>query len=403
MRVLVLDTIHGGSEIGKAFLQAGNNVDAVDVYRGTTPDAESRAAGTTYDLVVAPVHLDPAHPLLAGRTEPVITHHEAVRRLLEGKVPHPMIEITGTQGKTTTAHALAHILAGPGILHTSTGTYAMPGRRLLYKKSITPASVLDAAEETIALSGWLVAEESLGVTGAGDLAIITSPIDYRCAAGKRSALAAKVASAQKSPHLLCAPGVPSGGHPDTIHLDDVVSVAGDRCTIDAAGRSGAFTNPLLALPGYRVPLALAGAAALLLGQDPAPLSRFHGVPGRMEVRKERGIVVIDNANSGTNAETTIEAARYARACSGSPEITLVIGTVKGDGAVCEGFPEEQILSAIRAARPRALIWVGNPPKQGSNPDLPVIDAVCQTLKEAERCARERTQTGAIVLAVKTWR
>jgi hypothetical protein len=241
------------------------------------------------------------------------------------------------------------------------------------------------------------------VTGAGDLAIITSPHDYRCAANRKSALAVKVASAQESRQLLCAPGVPSGGHPDAINLDDVVSVAGDRCTIAAAGRSGTFTSPLLGLPGYRVPLALAGTAAVLLGCDPAPLSAFPGVPGRMAVRKERGIPVIDNANSGTNAETTIEAARYARACAGSPAITLVIGTVRGDGAVCEGFAPGQILAAIRTIRPRTLIWVGDPPEREEIPDLPAIDAVCETLEEAERCALEKTQTGAVVLAVKTWR
>ena len=218
MRILLLDTIHGGSEIGAAFARAGNSVDAVDVYRGTTPDSADRAVNTTYDLVVAPVHLDPTHPLLARRTarEPVISHHEAVRRLLDGKILHPMIEITGAQGKTTTAHALAHLLPGPGILHTSTGTYAMPGLRLLFKKSITPASVLDAAEKAVSCGGWLVAEESLGVTGAGDLAIITSPLDYRCAAGKKSALAEKVASAQKSRQLLVAPGIPAGAHADAV-------------------------------------------------------------------------------------------------------------------------------------------------------------------------------------------
>ena len=403
MRVLVLDTIHGGGELAEAFALAGHTVDAVDVYRGTTPHAADQAKKTTYDLVATPVHLDPAHPLLAGRTEQVITHHEAVRRLLAGKTPHPLIEITGAQGKTTTAHALSHVLAGPGVLHTSTGTYAMPGGRLLFKKSITPATVLDAAKEACALPGWLVAEESLGVTDAGDLAIITSSSDYRCAAGKKSALAAKVASAQKSPHLLCAPGVPLQAHPEAVMLDDVASISGDRCSISVAGRSGSFVSPLLALPGYRVPLALAGTAALLLGQNPVLLSSFPGVPGRMEVRREQGIVVIDNANSGTNAETTIEAARYARACSGSLEITLAIGTVKGDGAVCEGFPGDQIFSAIRIIRPRTLIWVGDLPEEAGYPDMPAIDAVCPTLKEAERCALERTRAGAIVLAVKTWR
>jgi hypothetical protein len=403
MRILVLDTIHGGSAIGAAFARAGNSVDAVDVYRGTTPNEADRAAHTTYDLVVAPVHLDPAHPLLTGRTEPVISHHEAVRRLLEGKVPLPMVEITGMQGKTTVAHALAHILPCPGVLHTSTGTYAMPGRHLIFKKSITPASVLDAAEKAISCNGWLIAEESLGVTGAGDLAIITSASDYRCAAGKKSALAEKVASARKSRQLLCAPGVPAGEHPDAVQVDDVATVTDRTCTISAAGRSGKFTNPLLALPGYRVPLVLAGTAAVLLGYDPAPLSTFSGVTGRMSVKRERGILVIDNANSGTNAETTIDAARYARTCAGSPAITLVIGTVKGDGAVCEGFRDDQILSAVSTIRPRTLIWVGDAPQGNNGLPVPAIDAICPTLEEAERCALDRTTIGAIVLAVKTWR
>ena len=121
-----------------------------------------------------------------------------------------MIEITGAQGKTTTAHALAHLLTGPGVLHTSTGTYEMPEKRLIFKKSITPASVLDAAQKAVSMRGWLIAEESLGVTGAGDLAIITSPDDYLCAAGKKSALKEKAASAQKSRRLLMAVSLETG-------------------------------------------------------------------------------------------------------------------------------------------------------------------------------------------------
>ncbi|MGD0534218.1 MAG: coenzyme F430 synthase [Methanoregula sp.] len=408
MRILVIDTIHGGCEIGTAFARAGHAVDMVDVYRGTTPDAAERAAQETYDLIVAPVHLDPAHPLLAGRTVSalVISHHEAVRQLLEGHLPNPMIEITGAQGKTTTAHALAHLLPGPGVLHTSAGTYAMPGRRWLFKKSITPASVLAAAENATSLHGWLVAEESLGVTGAGDLTIITSPSDYRCAAKKKSALAEKIASAGKSRHLLLAPGIPAVAHADAVQLDNVASVSGTTCTITSGVQTTAFTNPLLALQGYRVPLALAATAAVMLGYDPAPLSTFSGVAGRMSVRKHKNVLVIDNANSGTTVETTVEAARYARACAGSPGITLVIGTVKGDGAVCEGFPYEQIVSAIETIRPRSVIWVGDPPehKEKSGSSVPWrIDAVYPTLEEAERCALEKTTTGAIVLAVKTWR
>ena len=79
MRILVLDTIHGGNRIGAAFAEAGNTVDIVDVYRGSTPEVAQRAKNTTYDLVVSPVHLDPEHPLVCRRREPVISHHDAVR------------------------------------------------------------------------------------------------------------------------------------------------------------------------------------------------------------------------------------------------------------------------------------------------------------------------------------
>jgi len=44
---------------------------------------------------------------------------------------------------------------------------------------------------------------------------------------------------------------------------------------------------------------------------------------------------VDNANSGTNVETTVEAARYARALAGNGALTLVIG--EEARAICEGF------------------------------------------------------------------
>ncbi|MDD1701581.1 MAG: coenzyme F430 synthase [Methanoregula sp.] len=409
MRVLVLDTIHGGSEIGAAFVQAGHAVDMVDVYRGSTPEAATRAASGSYDLVVAPVHLDPDHPLLFGQAGkvPVISHHEAVRRLLAGHMPHPTIEITGAQGKTTTAHALAALLPGTGVLHTSTGTYLVPGHRLFFKKSITPASVLAAAGKAREAGGWLVAEESLGVTGAGDLAIITSPNDYRCAAGKKSALGEKLASARNCRQILVCPGI-IGKVPDhAVRLDDIAKFSGTTCRISVAGRAGSFTSPLLNLPGYRIPLALAGTAALMLGYDPAPLSGFAGVEGRMSVKMIGDVIEVDNANSGTTAKTTVEAARYARACTGVPGITLVIGTVTGDGAVCEGFPAGEITEAIREIRPDRVLWVGEPPAQDKKNPLSRfpfhIDAVCADLAEAKRTALDMTPSGAIVLAVKTWR
>ena len=404
MRILVLDTIHGGREIGEAFAVAGHAVDMVDVYRGSTPDTTKEAKKKEYDLIVSPVHLDPDHPLIKkGNT--VISHHEAVRLLLGDRVPVLMVEITGSRGKTTTAYALAGLLPGKGVLHTSSGTYSYPGKTLIWKKSITPASVLAAADYAREMNGWLIAEESLGVTGAGNLAIITSDEDYSFASGKKYALAEKLASTRRVKQLLVAKGVVTR-HPDVIHVDDVVNGEGMNCSAERDGMKFQLTNPLFILPPYRSALQLAAAAAMILHIDPTPLSTFAALPGRMSVHHVRDLIIIDNANSGTNVATTLCAARYARHCARMNELTLVIGKMEGDGAVCEGFSAEQIKYAISHVHPDSVIWVGEFPEPGSEMyrELgPGIDAICSTLEEGKDIAVRKAKKGSIVLAVKTWR
>lgn len=405
MQVLVLDTIHGGKEIGAAYRKAGHSVDVVDVYHGSTPDEFREAQHRHYDLVAAPVHLDPDHPLLASRPEPVITHHEAVRRLLGEHRPRPMIEITGARGKTTTAHALAHVLPGRGVLHTSAGTFRCPGRDLLLKKSITPASVIAAARYAQEMAGWLIAEISLGVTGAGDLAIITSPKDYPFAHGKKHAIDAKVASTTHAKRVLVADGV-SCDRDTVVRVSDIARCEGMKCTVGWEGMHYVLKNPLFLLPPYRTPLMLAAAAAMILHVSPAPLDHFTALPGRMSLHRLNELTIIDNSNSGTNEETTLCAARYARRFTGSGNLTLVIGQVEGDGAVCEGFSFDQIASAIDKARPTRVVWVGRFP----DPDTYLheslkgkVDAVCTTLEEGRDTAVRITQKGTVVLSVKTWR
>ncbi|MDP2796359.1 MAG: coenzyme F430 synthase [Methanoregula sp.] len=405
MHILVLDTIHGGKEIGDTYTNAGNVVDVVDVYTGTTPETAENSKNRTYDLIVAPVHMDPDHPLLSNRCTPVISHHEAVRRLLGEKLPVPMIEITGARGKTTTAYALAHILSGDGVLHTSSGTFIYPTKNLLWKRSITPASVLAAVKYANQHSGWLVAEISLGVTGAGDLAIITSAEDYTFAAGKKSAIKEKIASVTHAKRILVADGI-FCDQKNVVHIEDVARCDGMNCTVELDGNCFVLTNPLFSLPPYRLPLMLAAAAAMILNENPTPLNHFTALPGRMSVSHEKDLLIVDNANSGTNVTTTICAARYARHLAGTSELTLVIGQVEGDGAVCEGFSFGQIISAIEKVRPAKVIWVGRIPDPGSEDYRSVqdiIDAHCTTLDEGRKAAVQKTDKGSIVLAVKTWR
>ena len=404
MQILVLDTIHGGKEIGSAYREAGHGVEEVDVYNGTTPDAVQRAALRQYDLVVAPVHLDPDSPLLAHRREPVISHHEAVRQILGNRLPHPLIEITGAQGKTTTAHALAHILLGKGVLHTSTGTYRYPARSLLFKKSITPASVISAARYAARMPGWLVAEISLGVTGAGDLAIITSPDNYTFAAGKKCAIKEKVASGRHARCVLVAEKITTELE-NAIHVEELACCRGSECTVRMEGMEFVLNNPLFSLPPYRGPLMLAAAAAMILHLNPTPLNHFAALPGRMSLSQEKDLIVVDNANSGTNLATTLCAARYARHCAGTTDLTLVIGQAASDGAVCEGFPADQIRAAIDRIQPLHVIRVGRPPEDatgtGRSQDRP--NAVCATLEEGKAAALRIARKGSVVLAVKTWR
>jgi hypothetical protein len=406
MKLLVLDTIHGGQELARYLDEMGHSTDTLDVYRGCTGRAVEQVCGGDYDLVISPVHLDPCHPVLQNMRVPVISHHAAVRWILGEDIPDTFVEITGTRGKTTTAHALCSILPGQGILHTSNGTFEYPSRTLLWRKSITPASLIPAARHAMKTGGWLVAEVSLGFTGAGRIGILTSTDDYLFAGGRKHALAEKIRSGQGIPSLLLPPGadtVPYG-----TRADGQASVKGNSCTWHCRKQQGTFTNPLLFLDGYRTPLMLAASAACLLGADPSGLGSFEAVPGRMSVTEHRGIRVIDNANSGVNAMTTVQAAAYARSLSGNSHLTLVIG--QEFGAVCEGFPESEVVRAIEEVRPSALVFVGEAfrtsagrlsPLTPGCADIPAEWA--ETLEQGREKALDIHRGGSIVLAVKTWR
>ncbi len=386
MQILVLDTIHGGAELARALRGSGHQVDEVDVYHGKAGIPVEEALERSYDLVTAPVHLDPAHPLLQ-RHGPAVSHHEMVGWVIRGRrTPHPFIEITGARGKTTTAHALASLLPGPGILHTSTGTYRYPERERLWKRSITPASLIPAAHEARRIGGWLIAEESLGVTGAGDVAVLTSPEDYPVAAGRKHAITEKCRQLARARIVVLPPGIDLPGR--AVAAGDIVSFDGPVCRYAWGGITGTFENPLCILKGYRTPLALAAATACVLGIDPAPLAGFAALPGRMASRREGNLLIVDNANSGTNVETTVEAARYARALAGNGTLTLVIG--EEARAICEGFSPEDIARAVSAVGPKATVYVG----EGHE---------AATLDEGLTQARSITPAGSIVLAVKTWR
>ncbi|MDD1684334.1 MAG: coenzyme F430 synthase, partial [Methanoregula sp.] len=246
---------------------------------------------------------------------------------------------------------------------------------------------------------------SLGVTGAGDLAIITSPDNYMFAAGKKCAIKEKVASAKHAKCVLVAEHIFTDLE-NVIHAEEVACCKGIQCTVRMEGMEFVLQNPLFSLPPYRSALMLAAAAAMILHVNPTPLNHFAALPGRMSLSHEKEIIVVDNANSGTNVETTMCAARYARHCAGTTDLTLVIGQAEGDGAVCEGFSFGQIRSAIDRIQPLHVVWVGRYPHPGTEDHKELkgrIDAVSPTLEEGRAAALRIARKGSVVLAVKTWR
>lgn len=402
MHILVLDTIHGGKGIADSLSRLGHSVDMVDVYReevGITPRA---AEQSEYDLMVAPVHLNPAYPLLQRVSAPVVTHHQAVRWIIGTQVPRPFVEITGARGKTTTAHALAHLMTGPGVLHSSRGTVTYPSCGLHAQGGITPASLLGAVGIANSLAGWMVAEISLGYIGSGQLGILTSMDSYRFAGGRKDAREEKIRSGLSLPCLITPPGSPREGN--RIPADDIACVTSDTCRYKWEEIRGEFSNPLFQRDGYRDSLAMAAAAACILGIDPSPLATFPPLKGRMDLSRAGETMVVDDSNSGTCALTARQAIRLARQQSGQrSSLTLVIG--KEEGAICDGFPAEDVITVIRLDSPDRVVLVG----KDYYPQIPSLlkhtirFSCCNTLAEGRDIALREAGGGMVVLAVKTWR
>jgi len=399
MNILVVDTIHGGKEISRHLLFQGHVVDAVDVYRGEKGIPVEEALTRTYDIVAAPVHLDPDHPLMYLTTE-YRTHHQMIPFCLGITRPRLTVEITGARGKTTTAHALASVLPGNGVLLSSIGITEFPSHQNKGKKSITPASTIHAANMAIESGGWLIAEQSLGVSGMGNLGILTSSEDYLCAGGKKHASEIKKEMLLSCEKILASPGI-CWNNDQVIHAEDIVCCEGTICHWSYNGEEGSFSNNLLVLPAYRNAIQSAAAAACILGYHPEYLSEFTALPGRLHVNRIDSSVIIDDANSGTSQKTATEAVRYGRTILPESPLILVIGAEAEN--ICEGFSITDIKKVIETTDPDSVILVGDTYTDDAESYLTHPYVHVSTLKEGEEYAKTISDTGVIVLAVKTWR
>jgi coenzyme F430 synthetase len=200
-KLAVLDLTHGGIPIAKSLAAAGNEVHGVDVYGTVEPGtllelgekhgihcSKTPFPASGFDLLVAPVHLDFAYPMLVeARAQgiTVLSHHEIVGEILKSDSRlsgTKTIEVTGVKAKTSTASLLADMLSRQFevVLHTSRGLeYWKAGFSSLVHKglSITPGSILIAVEKVFEagfMPDFFIFEISIGGTGTADFGILTT-------------------------------------------------------------------------------------------------------------------------------------------------------------------------------------------------------------------------------------
>jgi len=439
-RILVLDPIHGAEVIADALKELGKDVDIFNPYR-----EPSFRGDLNYDLVIAPVHLNPNFEVMKqvlNARIPHITHHEAVKELVSLNDLFSdlnAIEITGTVKKTTTCELIYQLLRGRKniIMHTSSGTRyeSADGEEVrLPRLSGTPANVLKVmlmARDKGLKPEIAIFEISLGLTGSGDVGVITSlEHDYRIAGATKMASAAKMASIKNCDGIVVHPGLPLssvvhdnsnsyGDRGENLRIEGIRAVFNDLRTIDGGIINGSLDfEPFkwrIAGDYYRNCLEAALCAVLSLGIAPEELNTvgITAVAGRMKVEALKGRILIDNSNSGTKLRFISELVDVASHLSeqeraqgqGQKKMILIIG--EDSPYVCEGINVDELKEVVEMANGRsifkAIIIVGDRFRAEAGFASASV-SFASDLNTALNNAIDATEEGDVIISsVKTWR
>ncbi|MCG7852204.1 MAG: coenzyme F430 synthase [Methanosarcinaceae archaeon] len=388
--IVVLDLTHGGIIIAQKLAELGCNVSAIDIYDtvshavlsdlrqnyGISASKESLNV-EDFDIIVAPVHLDPNYKMLHQAREsgkPVKTHHQVVGRILaqDKRISgSKIIEVTGTKAKTSTSSILADILSrsmdvvlhtSRGLEHWKNGTVVQIGSGL----SIAPGSILQAVDMTVSadiVPDVYIFEVSIGGTGYADVGIFTTFVqDYRIASGTGWAGDAKlqlIDNAKEGSTIII------NSHASTAirHAQDMqqkmvifsnsyddnsdVTVQLKQNVINIRSKQGTSSATLVSgydAGSYVTAMAAATAAALEFGIDTGTiatvLSEFRGLLGRMCEQGYNGRTLIDNSNSGMDIRSVEQCLSYALEKRSVGKIVMILGEEAAQ--VCEGLPPEDV-------------------------------------------------------------
>ncbi len=376
--VAVIDLTHGGIPLAQHIARQARSVTGIDIYGTVGGDILSGLEkggiktadkiNTDIDLIVAPVHLNPA--LMPERGDcTVITHHRAVGELIsgtpDGNMGGRIVEITGTLAKTSTATLLADMASrSMSVLsHTTRGVEHWQNgvpTGVHHGLSIAPGSILEALEHTADIKPDLyIFEISLGGTGAAELGIITSlDNEYTIAGGSSTSTRAKMQMVNYAKHgstLLVNASVGQMDPPNDVNIITFSDTSGNGDVYMNETPTGIRTINCKSLndktvrfmpcPGYdtssySTAMVCAAAAACILGVGhetiESTLLDFQGVQGRMRQVERAGRKMVDNSNSGMNINSVGHALEYAKNIAKTGN-RLVLALGEEAKQVCEGL------------------------------------------------------------------
>lgn len=390
MKVLVLDTTHGGEILSDRYLADGNDVTCVDVYKVTPKEVMDRVAdkGITstdtvpkgeYDLVVMPCHC-PDRFLEGCTYGKRIYFSDAVNQFIDdGRF---RIEITGVKGKTSTCFVLANILDKAGykvFVHSSRGQgpWENGDLRIIDQKSIAPTSLLTLPKGDYDV---MICEISLGGSGKADIAGITNLIeDYGIAGMTRKASEAKSAVLTDKINIVCKNETEFWG---SYKKGDVIGYGG-RIKIIETPR---FGEPLRISLDYdgTCETELSGdylSSQYIEAMDMAAeicyrmkvkrqhvlegLSSFKGVPGRGEISiSENGVRHVKERNPGISPLSVNRTLSVLKEMNVLDNAVMILDPVSRK--VCDKMKGEEIEKVAGSFGVDIIITQGD----GSRPEIP---------------------------------
>ncbi len=409
MNYLVIDLTHGGVKISVSLAKKGKNVLAYDIYN-TLNDIDRRML-EIYDVylitlddlkdfkgdmcVISPVHLPLTEKDIESHNPDLnytfITHHEAVFKILKDWGEDiPKIEVTGVKGKTSCVFMLKEILSdeNPLILSSLGALLYQNNQEIILKKniSIAPANIKETIDlaykmanpickiadgivesENLKKYSSAIFESSLGVTGIGDVGLLTNISEnYPIAKGRLTASEAKrqvfrcdvVACDKKSFDEYYF----DISHPktNTFSVDDDganlyaenVSYSLDETEMEIIYRdvksvNGEILNGRMTVKTFAPGVHHAGnvlgvvltALALNISEKRIieGLANYKGITGRTNKRSKDGITIIEEINPGINTDAIRQSVNMIE------DLDDYYVSIGGDyGITCEEIDEDKV-------------------------------------------------------------